>query len=75
MQQLHLLPSSQVQHQVQGSPNEPTKYVHTLNSTLVATERTLVAILENYQNSDGSVDIPEVLVPYMQNKSKITPRG
>lgn len=56
-------------------PNEPTKYVHTLNSTLVATERTLVAILENYQNSDGSVDIPEVLVPYMQNKSKITPRG
>jgi len=41
----------------------------------VATERTLVAILENYQNSDGSVDIPEVLVPYMQNKSKITPRG
>ncbi|MEN3035236.1 MAG: aminoacyl--tRNA ligase-related protein, partial [Candidatus Methanosuratincola sp.] len=55
-------------------PNEHTKYVHTLNSTLVATERTLVAILENYQNSDGSVDIPEVLVPYMQNKSKITPR-
>ncbi|MEN3051074.1 MAG: serine--tRNA ligase [Candidatus Methanosuratincola petrocarbonis] len=55
-------------------PNEPTKYVHTLNSTLVATERTLVAILENYQNSDGSVDIPDVLVPYMQDKSKITPR-
>lgn len=55
-------------------PNEPTKYVHTLNSTLVATERTLVAILENYQNSDGSVDIPDVLVPYMQNKTKITPK-
>ncbi|MEJ5293274.1 MAG: serine--tRNA ligase [Candidatus Methanosuratincola sp.] len=52
-------------------PNEPTKYVHTLNSTLVATERTIVAILENYQNADGSVDIPEVLVPYMQGKRRI----
>lgn len=56
-------------------PNEPTRYVHTLNSTLVATERALVAILENYQNADGSVDIPEALVPYMQGKRKIVPRG
>ena len=46
------------------SPNEPTRYVHTLNSTLVATERTLVAILENYQREDGSIEVPEVLVPY-----------
>ncbi|MEK6977265.1 MAG: serine--tRNA ligase [Candidatus Hydrothermarchaeota archaeon] len=46
-------------------PGAPTETVHTLNSTLVATERTLVAILENYQQPDGSVRIPEVLVPYV----------
>jgi seryl-tRNA synthetase len=46
------------------SPSEPTQYVHTLNSTLIATERTLVAILENYQREDGSIEVPKVLVPY-----------
>jgi seryl-tRNA synthetase len=46
-------------------PDEPTKWVHTLNSTLVATERTLIPIMENYQNKDGSIAIPEVLQPYM----------
>ena len=46
-------------------PDEPTKWVHTLNSTLVATERTLIPIMENYQNKDGSINIPEVLQPYM----------
>lgn len=45
-------------------PNEPTRYVHTLNSTLIATERALVAILENFQREDGSVGIPEALSPY-----------
>jgi seryl-tRNA synthetase len=52
-------------------PNDPTKYVHTLNSTLVATERTLIAILENYQQEDGSICIPDVLVPYMKGISEI----
>ncbi len=47
------------------------KYVHTLNSTCVATPRMLVAILENFQNEDGSVDIPEVLWKYMNGKKKI----
>jgi len=47
------------------SPSEPTRHVHTLNSTLVATERTLIAIMENYQLADGSIEIPEALVPYM----------
>ena len=46
-------------------PNEATSYVHTLNSTLVATERALIAILENYQEKDGSILIPDVLMPYM----------
>lgn len=54
-------------------PDEPTRWVHTLNSTLVATERTLVAILENYQTEDGSVTIPEALRPYMGGATKIRP--
>lgn len=56
-----------------NKPNDPTKYVHTLNSTLVATERTLIAIMENYQQEDGSIRIPDVLVPYMKGVSKIKP--
>ncbi len=49
-------------------------YVHLLNGTAVATSRTIIAILENYQNTDGSVTIPEALRPYM-GKDKIQPRG
>ncbi len=41
------------------------KFVHTLNGTAVATSRALIAILENYQQKDGSVKIPRVLVPYV----------
>ena len=40
------------------------KYVHTLNGTAIAVGRAMLAILENYQNADGSVTIPEVLLPY-----------
>ncbi len=42
-----------------------TRFVHTLNGSGLAVGRTLVAVLENYQNEDGSVTVPEVLVPYM----------
>lgn len=45
--------------------NEDTKYVHTLNSTLVATSRILVSILENFQTKDGHVRIPKVLEKYV----------
>ncbi|MBS3138324.1 serine--tRNA ligase [Candidatus Azambacteria bacterium RIFCSPHIGHO2_01_FULL_40_24] len=48
--------------------NEGTRFVHTLNSTAVATTRALVAILENYQQKDGSVKIPDVLQKYMGMK-------
>jgi len=44
--------------------NEDTKYVHTLNSTLIAIERTMVAILENNQTKDGHIEIPKVLQKY-----------
>lgn len=52
-------------------PNEPTRYVHTLNSTLVASERALVAIMENFQQEDGSVVVPEVLRPHIRGLRKI----
>jgi seryl-tRNA synthetase len=54
-------------------PDEPTKWVHTLNSTLVATERALIAILENYQTKDGSITIPETLQVYMGGATRIKP--
>ena len=56
-------------------PDEPTKWVHTLNSTLIATERALVAIIENYQNEDGSINVPEKLQRYVQGAEKIRPSG
>ena len=51
--------------------SEPTKYLHTLNSTLVATERAIVAILENNQKPDGTIQIPEVLQKYMGGQDTI----
>ncbi len=45
--------------------------LHTLNGSGLAVGRTLVAVLENYQNADGSVTVPEVLVPFMGGKTKI----
>ncbi|MCW3987236.1 MAG: serine--tRNA ligase, partial [Candidatus Bathyarchaeota archaeon] len=43
----------------------PAGFVHTLNNTAIATSRTLIAILEQYQQKDGSVLIPTPLQPYM----------
>jgi len=51
--------------------NNETKFVGTLNGSGLAVGRTLIAILENYQNSDGSINIPDVLKPYMDNLDKI----
>jgi len=48
------------------------QFIHTLNGSGVAVGRTVAAILENFQNPDGSVNIPEILVPYMGGKTKIT---
>jgi len=49
-----------------------TEFVHTLNGSGLAVGRTLVAVLESYQNADGSVTIPTVLRPYMNNLEKIS---
>ena len=48
------------------------EFVHTLNGSGLAVGRTLIAILENYQQKDGSVDIPQALVPYMGGIEKIS---
>jgi seryl-tRNA synthetase len=47
------------------------KFCHTLNNTVVASPRILIPILENYQNADGSVTVPEVLRPYMNRRERI----
>ncbi len=51
--------------------NEDTQYVHTLNSTLVATTRVMVSIMENNQTKDGHFTIPKVLQSYMGNQKEI----
>ena len=51
---------------------DQNKFVHTLNGSGLAIGRTLIAVLENYQNEDGSIDIPEVLKLYMGNLNKIS---
>ena len=47
------------------------EYVHTLNGSSLAIGRTMIAILENYQNKDGSVTIPDVLKKYMNNQERL----
>jgi seryl-tRNA synthetase len=50
-----------------------TAFVHTLNGSGLAVGRTLVAVLENHQNEDGSVTVPEVLLPYMGGVTRLEP--
>ncbi|MDR0778078.1 MAG: serine--tRNA ligase [Methanomassiliicoccaceae archaeon] len=50
-------------------PHLKSEFIHTLNGSGLALPRTMVAILENYQNEDGTVTIPEVLRPYMRNQN------
>ncbi len=52
--------------------NDESSFVHTINSTLVATERALIGIMENYQTKEGSISIPEVLRPYMSGLEEIS---
>jgi seryl-tRNA synthetase len=54
------------------SDGKGTRFVHTLNGSGLAVGRTIIAVLENYQNADGSVTIPEVLRPYMAGAERIT---
>ncbi|MFX0125371.1 MAG: serine--tRNA ligase [Candidatus Hodarchaeota archaeon] len=56
-----------------GKAGGEKDYLHTLNSTAIATERTLCAILENFQLEDGSVNVPKVLQPHMNGITRISP--
>ncbi|MBI5250090.1 MAG: serine--tRNA ligase [Desulfomonile tiedjei] len=55
--------------------NSKVNYCHTLNNTAVASPRILIPLLENFQNEDGSVTIPEVLRPYMTGMERIEPKS
>ena len=68
---LHRLPGTQGEDQVQARTHLKSEFVHTLNGSGLALPRTMVAILENYQNKDGTVTIPEVLRPYMRGQETI----
>ena len=54
------------------APGEPPRLLHTLNGSGVAIGRAMAAIWENYQREDGTIEIPEVLVPYMDGVTEIT---
>ncbi len=56
-------------------PGAPTQYPHTLNGSGLALPRVLIAMLENYQQEDGSVVVPEVLRPYMAGIEVIAAEG
>jgi seryl-tRNA synthetase len=56
-----------------GKPVKGTEFVHTLNGSALAVPRVWAAIIENYRNADGSVDVPEVLWPYMRGTRRIEP--
>jgi seryl-tRNA synthetase len=49
-----------------------TQFVHTLNGSGLAVGRCLIAVMENYQNEDGTITVPEVLRPYMNGLETIT---
>jgi len=53
------------------SKGKGTRHIHTLNGSGLAVGRTLVAVMENYQNDDGSITVPDVLLPYMGGIKKI----
>ena len=52
-----------------------TEFVHTLNGSGLAVGRTLVAVIENYQNADGSVTVPDALLPYMGGLTRLEPKA
>ncbi|MGX8680515.1 MAG: serine--tRNA ligase, partial [bacterium] len=58
---------------IRAKKDSGTYYLHTLNNTVAASPRGLIALLENNYNEDGSVSIPAVLQPYMGGKTKIEP--
>jgi seryl-tRNA synthetase len=56
-----------------GADGKTVGYVHTLNGSGVAVGRALIAVMENYQQQDGSILVPEALRTYMGGMERITP--
>ena len=59
----------QARYKPKGSKGN--RFVHTLNGSGVAVGRALIAVIENYQNEDGSVSVPDALQPYMRGVEKL----
>ena len=59
---------------LRDDPKKKARFCHTLNGSGLAVGRTVVAILENYQQSDGSVVVPNALLPYMRGLKKLEAR-
>ena len=57
-----------------GRAGAEKEFLHTLNSTAVATSRAICAILENFQEEDGTIKIPKALQSYMGGKTEIKPK-
>lgn len=57
----------------EGEGKPPVEYLHAVNNTALATSRTMISIIEQYQRSDNTVEIPKVLRPYMNGKKYIKP--
>ena len=57
--------------QLIGPAEKDNRFVHTLNGSGLAVGRTLVAVLENYQNADGTITVPQALRPYMGGQERI----
>ncbi|MDQ1239050.1 MAG: seryl-tRNA synthetase [Thermodesulfobacteriota bacterium] len=70
---LHEFQSRRLKIRWRGKDNK-TQFCHTLNNTAIASPRILIPILENFQNEDGSVSIPEVLRPLMKGMERIEPK-
>jgi seryl-tRNA synthetase len=66
---------AKIRYRPNGDKKSKPALVHTLNGSGLAIGRTLVAILENYQERDGSVRVPEVLVPYLGGRTRIEPKS
>lgn len=72
---LHEFQSRRSMIRYKSAAGEKPQFVHTLNNTAIASPRILIAILENYQNADGSVTIPEVLRTYMGGRERLVLEG
>ena len=65
------LPGPPHERALKAADAKSTRFVHTLNGSGVAVGRALIAVMENYQEPDGSIAIPEVLQPYMGGRTRI----